>query len=397
MEVSLLPISDRTTHERFESRVRQWLRINISIEQERRDVQELFSEVAANNTSHTVSLLELFVEIMRGEIAHEDEMPYLSYVLTHDLEDDVLDMIVQTFDPEYFEMVSGLLYSQNEDHIGLGIRNIRYIFQGAELDRSALEHLYSGAYEKGLAQLTEYITSELEGSRSEYAPIPEWMIPGNRTHSRLIDALSIEAPPRWVSKSAEADARYIASLVEDDKDIEDVFEQLVDKLRAMTVSDREDMISDLVKQNNLMLLALNPELFRVLGPCLAMGQAYEMRLKSRDPCNMFGGCRVYTCHENENLDPNTSELIIEDPVTSGRLHELEWFTGRCANEQCKLLIRKKCHAVRLPIPTEGGWLGCYCSFFCLRQVAAESSDVIMNLLAAFEGQYLEWGIYERDD
>lgn len=391
----LLSVTDDMTQEEFNERLFAWLRLEVSIEVERRDLLFFIEDVVALDR---MDLAEYFLAEMKEEVPNEDEMPYLAWILTLDLSDDALDQLVQTFDPEFYEMVSAFMYAINEEHIALGIRNIRHIFEGVELDRTALELLYSKAEEKGLIQLTNYLTEQLEQEeQGEYAVIPEWIIPGERHHHDLVEQLVVPIPEKWISKSVEADAAYLTSLVEEDKDLDDVYQQLVVQLGFQTKADRETMISALIKQHSLYQLSRNQEIFRVMGPCLPMGEAFEMRLSSRDPCNLYGGCRVYTCHENENVDPNTSEAIIERPVTTGRLAELEWYTGRCANEGCELLIRKKCHAVRMPMPTEGGWVGCYCSFYCLRQVAGDSSDVVTNMLAGFEGQYLEFGIYDRDD
>ena len=390
----LLSVTEDMTEDELDERMFAWLGLEMAVEIERRDLRFFIEDAVALDR---MDLCAHFLAMMEEEVPHHDEMPYLAWILTLDLSDDALDALAQEFDPEFYDMVSAFLYAINEEHIALGIRNIRHIFKGVELDRTALELLYSKAREKGLIQLTNYLTGELEQEKDDYAIVPEWIIPGKRSHHDLAAELEVPILERWISESVEADAAYLASLVEEDKDIEDVLEQLVLRLSYQTKYDRELMISTLIKQNTLMLLSRDPEIFRVLGPCLPMGEAFAMRLSSRDPCNMYGGCRVYTCHENENIDKNTAEAIIERPVTTGRLAELEWFTGRCMNEECKLLIQKKCHALRMPVPEEGGWVGCYCSFFCLRQVAGDSSDVLTNLLAGFEGQYLAYGIYDRDD
>ncbi|CAH6420407.1 Hypothetical protein POVR2_LOCUS151 [uncultured virus] len=392
--MSLLPVNDLTDLEQFEQRVRDWLQFEMSVDVERADVINFLEQAVA---AQREDLVELFVEIMREEVPREEEMPYLAYLLTHKLSDDVLDSLVQAFEPEYYHMVSGLLTSLNEDHIAMGIANVKRIFAGWELDRDALELLQHEAVEKESTLIADYLTAELEQDEDNYAVVPEWIIPGKRSHSDLIASIVLPNIQPWISKSAEDDARYVASLVEEDRDIEDVYNQLVSVFSTQTAYERQEQLSKLVEQNSLMLLQDDPEIFRVLGPCLPMGPAYELKLKSLDPCNMYGGCRSYTCYENHNLNADTSEALIENPVGNGRLAELEWFTGRCNNPECKLLIRKKSHALRMPVVNEGGWLGCYCSFYCLRSVADDSSDALTNLLAIFEGKYLQHGIYERDD
>ena len=42
----------------------------------------------------------------------------------------------------------------------------------------------------------------------------------------------------------------------------------------------------------------------------------------------------------------------------------EWFTGKCDNFDCSKKIRNQSHAIRFPV-SEGGWKGCFCSFYCM--------------------------------
>ena len=393
----LLPITDETTGLEFEDRLVAWIREEITVAEERADIVALLEQAVALGRD---DLIELFVQFMDQEVPNSEEMPYLAYVLTLPLSDAVLDLLSETFDPEYYQMLSALCYSVTDEHIAIGISNIKKIYSGVELDKSALELLHEKAIERDSPRLAEYYAAEIERTDMSYAIVPEWIIPSRRSHTDLLFGLHVHLPEPWSSSSGdpEADADYILSLVEEDKDLEDARGRLLaGKFSTLVTADREEMINQLRLQNALLVLSQDPEMFRVLGPCLPPGDAYKLHVHSSDPCNMYGGCRVYTCYENENVVGDTLEAIIDDPVASGRLAELEWFTGRCKNTECQLFIRKKCHALRLPVATEGGWYGCYCSFYCMRQVARDAHDVTLSFLSYFEEQYIRFGVYDRND
>lgn len=57
--------------------------------------------------------------------------------------------------------------------------------------------------------------------------------------------------------------------------------------------------------------------------------------------------------------------------------EYEWFLGHCLS--CALRIRRKQHALRLPVPG-GGWRGCYCSPECATKAIEEYDLMTPRLL-----------------
>lgn len=75
--------------------------------------------------------------------------------------------------------------------------------------------------------------------------------------------------------------------------------------------------------------------------------------------NGIGPCRMLKClcREHELTEGMSDEQIesITSPI---------WFHGQC--DFCHRGIRKFSHSVRFPIDG-GGWLGCYCSFKCVKE------------------------------
>ena len=77
----------------------------------------------------------------------------------------------------------------------------------------------------------------------------------------------------------------------------------------------------------------------------------------KECCSLNGPCRMFycVCREFDDDDDYESAAIPSDPQ--------EWFIGKC--EECEKKIEKFRHSVRFPVDG-GGWIGCFCSFECMR-------------------------------
>jgi hypothetical protein len=78
----------------------------------------------------------------------------------------------------------------------------------------------------------------------------------------------------------------------------------------------------------------------------------------------------------------------------------DWFSGFCNN--CHLRIRRRVHSLRIPMPS-GGWLGCYCSFKCLREgvknLEYESKEfllIVHAMVDILEDEIMTIGIQDRE-
>jgi hypothetical protein len=78
----------------------------------------------------------------------------------------------------------------------------------------------------------------------------------------------------------------------------------------------------------------------------------------KDCCSLNGPCRMFYCVCREFDDDDDYESA---PVPSD---SQEWFLGKC--EECEKKIEKFRHCVRFPVDG-GGWIGCFCSFECMRK------------------------------
>lgn len=394
MYVSLSNINEDTSEDDFTRIVELWMKQSISEDNEREQVVEFLKAV---ESTQTTDLLKVFVEIMKENNVTEDDLPYLSNLLTHRINHSILDIIVQVFDPEYYETVRGLMGVYSPDYLDIGIMNVKYIFQDSSPETGTVLQLYDKAKELSMPLLEIYLSNVLEEINTNYAEIPVWIIPTECsyiTHKQLLESLQMPVIEKWVSVSVEEDAEYMCSIAEENYDLDTLYVDLIDAFEVKSKDQREELITWVNTNNTLMNMSLDLEMFRVLGGCLAMGEAYNLKLVSKDPCSMYGGCRAYTCYENQNVNFDTNEPIIDNPVAEGLLKKLEWFKGRCENPGCQLHIRKKHYAVRMPMES-GGWLGCYCSFECIKLCLPEDNETRFRLTEGFEKIYNQAGIYER--
>ena len=144
---------------------------------------------------------------------------------------------------------------------------------------------------------------------------------------------------------------------------------------AMSVRQRWwDIAQSRVRQGNLTL-------FRFYGPANPYPNEF-------DP--VWGGSRMFldVRHNNDGQDQDDTRVT-------------DWYDGFC--HQCLLRIRRRWHAVRMPLPG-GGWAGCFCSWNCVRlasrtpldyEAPLEMDSLTEALIAQFEQQINAIGIQDR--
>lgn len=129
-------------------------------------------------------------------------------------------------------------------------------------------------------------------------------------------------------------------------------------------------MSDIIDKDNSF-----DKTFRVWGP--------ENRFSNRDCSgnpNGKGPCRMFTCLCRDS-EENDGEIVDD------------WFNKKCDN--CNREIQDISHAVRYP-HKEGGWKGCYCSFYCVSQLPPYQTNKEDNVrLKNIEQRVNEIGIMDR--
>lgn len=347
---------------------------------------------------------------------------YIHEMFTYLMDAKSLEFVLDVYEPEedaeYFELVRGLIdllsIEEDLDKSHLAVVNLNRAFPDPrEIYADTVEKLI--IIGKNLADevINEYLNDTLHKTRNPTATRPGWILDNDKTHEELVRELleNLEGPERWTTRGTEGDIEYLCSITEEDKDLDKLRSDLKDAFNTMTVSDREDLISRIVWNNTLMRFGDRADMFRVFGLCLPVWGGVDLELRSKDPCEMWGGCRHMLCWHNENYDVDTLDVKFTDPVGQRKLAELWWFTGSC--QVCALKIEKECYALRMPIET-GGFLGCFCSFDCIRErvrsqphsdiiedtyegakVVAQANPNRMYMIDRMEEKYMEFGIWDR--
>lgn len=239
---------------------------------------------------------------------------------------------------------------------------------------------------------------------SEYAPEPKWLIrsvplPTHRTlvatmrerlsstrvHRDPTEITDEEGATLLVGPLAQAEGLELANA-------ERTLESMREWLRSRTPEEKLEAYREALDIQYEYNLHNDTEVFRVMGPTHCTTGITELDADSTDPCSLYGGCRLLTCYEHENIDEIDNEVIDEDLPITRNFAGIDWFRGTC--DFCHRKIRAKHHAVRMPLDG-GGWQGCYCSWEHVRLDVPRPNQLRLELIASFEGEYLEVGLLDR--
>ncbi len=179
-------------------------------------------------------------------------------------------------------------------------------------------------------------------------------------------------------------------------EIEDSKAKLRTELEFMSKEDQQVLLSPVLEDLSFNDVTENQELYKIFGP---NHPVYGMDLDDSDkadPCQRFGGCRMFLCvcsetpHDEDELGRN--EDILEDP------DETEWFRtnekGEGVCDFCHQKIEKKCYAVRRPCES-GSWISCFCRWKCVHDDTPEDDLVTHSLIDLMEDKMNKIGIYDR--
>lgn len=255
-----------------------------------------------------------------------------------------------------------------------------------------------------------YVIYHLESKKQvleSFAPLPQWVLLSEviSTHSELVSALTLNTEVRVLeihgSEDVESYTSDIRSLGSGDAEaVANAVEDIIKTVGALSMEDRVDQFETYLKLKVETSLAADRDVFKVFGPCCVPEDINELDTNGYDPCRMYGGCRMITCYHNENYDSDDeTQDLVEDIIYKQLFHQVDWFTGSC--ESCKLKIKARHYATRLPVPS-GGWLGCYCSWKCVSEDAAlreppnnYSLEFIQQLIDIFKTQCDDIGVFDR--
>lgn len=177
--------------------------------------------------------------------------------------------------------------------------------------------------------------------------------------------------PKWISlKEDESEEKYnnreLGKVSEED---ENVLNEILDFLDKNTnfkqeIKEEGDIAETNPEEIAKVMLSLKDNAYpgeseelekdfpieRFYGPANTM--------LGKECCSFPGPCRMFycVCREFDEDDDYESASPPSDPQ--------EWFIGKC--EECEKKIEKFRHCIRFPVDG-GGWIGCFCSFDCMRK------------------------------
>jgi hypothetical protein len=223
---------------------------------------------------------------------------------------------------------------------------------------------------------------------SPFAPKPVWM--GNFTGDDEIpyedeieipDELNpiVELPPT-LEESVDLLTAGMHQFGYSQDQIETSKMELMEKLSQLPPQEVFKIVKPVLLNNAYKYDEDNIILFRILGP---VNNLYNQSLDANDYiCTKYGGCRMFTCICFDTIDP------YDDSITQN----YEWFLGYC--QQCLNRIQNKFWAVRKPL-VDGGWIGCFCSWDCVRESIDKPDIALREIINASEEQLIKIGIQER--
>lgn len=399
----LLRIFANMDSDAFESVLQDYYTIIIDDEAQQRVTENLFYLLYE---AGQIDFIAEYIKKWAATYPDEAELPIISRIFSYDIQEDILETVMQIVDPEYYDIVVGLMEIPNQQRVAMGIRNLiaMYPIDDDRIHFYTAQAVKNKAINKKNEMMIEYTTLMVKVRQTNVAPIPSWVIKPDHlmTHESLVESVQMPEFDVEVRKMSYEDIANVYINLKYGCDgchaKEDEEEEKGQLLKGMKKAERVDVNESMTDAfRNIYCSAFKElkELFRVFGPCHPFPEGYDLFVESEDPCEMWGGCRMYHCYENENVNPDTGEDLYEDPADNGLLDKITWWEkGICENEECLLKISKRCYAVRMPL-LSGGWKGYYCSWKCAREDTKPSETLVRELIDGFEASCEEVGIYDR--
>lgn len=297
----------------------------------------------------------------------------------------LLKFLASSLPQHSFQTVIDELISYDESD-SLRLACDRAIQVYGEQPRLNYKNMRDSAEDRENLLVYNFFVEKLEET-NDFAPIPVWVrnFTGQADLPRAVDV----KPPPWVKPkfqelSVDQSVDLLMSglaardvLIHHD-DMQQAKDILRGELAVATQLERMALLDPTLEKLALNDLQNDIKYFRILGPS---NPFYNSTVEEME----YGGARMFLANE---FDYDEDE---DAPV--------DWFRGVC--EKCHLKIRRRWHAVRIPLES-GGWVGCYCSFECALEALADREETagVANLavrimLDSLEDQFVSFGIQDR--
>lgn len=305
-----------------------------------------------------------------------------SAFLDNTLSENNLKFIVDTLDYSSFVFVVSELIEMNQTEDSILAAKKAFDIFGPQ-SYQTLKSLVEYTQEKKNVFLENFLSNQMKKVAS-YAKYPDWVSDYGLTKEPDDDVIQKEL--ERIKKLTEN-----ISIQNDTKDNSEMALRVIEKLKELNIEFEDEKQAKTFIKEKLDAMYESKEITElILNKKLLQDLFYDenlFRWYGPDNPTETESLRMFTCYIYD-YDDETN--IIED-----------WFTGSCDN--CYLKIRRRVHSLRIPMPA-GGWLGCYCSFKCLREGISnmeyeskeyyETVHVMTNIL---EDEIRRIGIQDRPD
>jgi hypothetical protein len=355
--------------------IKEIIRNNISLEKFRNKVQDIPSGIYDFNSLVTAcrktgrqDILQYLLRLRYLDEEINNVSNLTSAFLDNTLSMNNLKFIVESLDYSSFTFVVYELIeiNQSEEEV-LAAKKAWEIFgvQKPEILKSLIEF----SQEKKNVFMENFLWSLFENV-SPFAEFPSWVKDFGMTEEPKVESYEFQEY-RHTLESLDAD-----DIIRKLKELGIEFEN--EKEAKKYIRERleygykeKDILATVFNKKLLEELYFDENLFRWFGP---------------DNPTEFESLRMFNSYIYDYED-DTEQIK-------------DWFSGFCNN--CHLRIRRRVHSLRIPMPT-GGWLGCYCSFKCLREGVKnfeyERKDffqVTHVMVDILEDEIMTIGIQDRD-
>ena len=278
----------------------------------------------------------------------------------------------------FSEIIDNLISYDSSPNISYACTRLIKIY--GEQNYKTYKWLKNLAIDGGNTEVEDFMTLKIKQT-APFQPIPKWVqnfrdgpipVEGTIPEPQFKEKI-IQLPDDFVivEKLTEGLSQQGITIIELDL----AKQKLTEFLKNATREEKLKLISPILKNESLLELAYNKDIFRLYGPAHPL---VDQDLTEDTPSSKFGGCRMFLC---DIYDYDEDFDIVRD-----------WFNGSC--DICNNRIRMRWHAVRMPKP-QGGWYGCYCSWECVKKDVNHPAIAQLALINAFEKSINQIGIQSR--
>lgn len=378
------------------------LKIGELAEEESIKLADLLSRVILDNAKNPREFLrEGFTEWKKNYPPEKNvigEMLRAPFVL-----DEVILDVTKVLDFHYLDYINTLvLYPDSEKNIEAVERMHRLVgLQSPDEYRACLKYLRP-RLEKGnkpTSRVNMYLYRFLEAQLrqvSEFVPAPSYLL--DEENVEWSDEEGLDDPtsiPFVIPDTEEATSLILKSM---ESIIQKPSFEERDAMRKEIAKDYEQEGNDRMRIRFLQpvyvehfgLEKQDPERFRQWGPA----NPFVLAKGAINPQSS----RMFTCIRYVNEDEFEFFYL---PKEDEDYYVFDWFKGYC--ERCDRRIQWYHHAVRMPVE-DGGWMGCYCSWKCVRKDLRSEGELVdqvspypmrLRLLNVFQPMFEKYGIYDR--